>query len=220
MIRKMFLIFCCLAISGTGFSSTFTFKEGDGNPYSDSDITYINQHLPAEVLGNETTMFTDTYPRTKLFIKFDDFIGNNSGQIAPNSEIVSAKLFLWVQNRSVGTHNVYNLTSDFDENTLTWNGTYTYDPTAVTSYVPSTESHYISIDVTSSVVDWLNGTTDNYGWLIENTADDGSNYYTDDADYQYRPFLELSDSTVPEPLSIVLMIPSLLFLFKRYRSRK
>lgn len=212
---KLFAVFF-VGITFVSSVNAITYKEGDGNPYSVTDATYINKHV-ASVLGDRIYVESDTYPVKKIFIKFGSFIGENAGQIKLGTTIISAKLHMYVYNESNGLHEVYNLTQDFDETTLKWGSSYSYDPTIITTFRPS-EKNAFSIDVTDSVTAWLdeNTPTPNYGWFIQDNSDDGSVIYSDDADFEFRPYLEIA-MPIPEPTTIILCILGTVFAFWKKR---
>src|SRR5688572_28007819 len=78
-----------------------SFRDGDGGPYSETDDVYIISNDPDKNFGTNTKLFVDgagckTSPSSvcKTLIKFPDFIGPNSGQVPPESTIISASLDL------------------------------------------------------------------------------------------------------------------------------
>lgn len=68
-------------------------------------------------------------------------------------------------------HDVHRITESWSEDTVTWNNQPTYDPvptyTCIVPYFPD-----ISFDVTSDIINFMNGTYTNYGWLIKHPSED------------------------------------------------
>jgi hypothetical protein len=90
------------------------------------------------------------------------------------------------------TVNLHRITSDWGENTVTWNNfAGRYDPAVVASFHPSSEGWY-TVDITSLVQAWANGTYPNYGVLLEQGQTLYTMYHSSDyADTSYRPKLNI-----------------------------
>ena len=101
-----------------------------------------------------------------ILIKFD------ISSIPSDTKITSAKLNLYYHayqtNDPSGRElNIYRATSDWNEDTVTWDTKPTY-ASSHTSYavVPSTTGEWMNWDVTNDVQDFIDGKYSNYGWKI------------------------------------------------------
>ena len=111
-------------------------------------------------------------------IKFSDFIGSNTGQVPPGSNILNATLRVYYSNPSGDPQNVYQVNENWTETNVSWNGFSTpgfpQTGSLVTTFVP--QGGTISyINITSVVQNWVNGAT-NFGILINSTSADGAAY--------------------------------------------
>ncbi|MFB3789413.1 MAG: hypothetical protein ACE15F_23885 [bacterium] len=106
-------------------------------------------------------------------IRFDNIVGNTSGQIPPNSVVMSAVLVLYITDPG-DTASVFDLLKPFDDQAdlNTFNGgvpprpNVDYDPSRISiTPEPSASENYLEIDLTSSVQKIVNGGT-NHGWLF------------------------------------------------------
>lgn len=86
--------------------------------------------------------------------------------IPEDATITSATLSVYVHQYSGFPVTVHRITSDWDENTVTWsNFGNNFDPTVIGSFTP-TVAGWVSIDVTDLVEDWFTGALPNYGFLL------------------------------------------------------
>jgi hypothetical protein len=85
-----------------------------------------------------------------------------------NSAVLYLFYFTWLDTNPAGRMlNVYSITSNWNEDTVTWNTAPTYNPAASAySPVPATVNVWMDWDVTVDVQDFVNGNKDNYGWKI------------------------------------------------------
>jgi len=82
-------------------------------------------------------------------------------------DVVSATLYVYVNQASGHTVSLHRITGDWDEMTVTWNNFGgSYDATVVGSFT-SDDTAYKAIDITNLVKAWLDGTYDNFGVLLE-----------------------------------------------------
>jgi hypothetical protein len=93
--------------------------------------------------------------------------------------------------------NVYRITSDWNEDTVTWNTAPTYNPAASAfSPVPATVNLWMEWDVTSDIEEFVSGTT-NYGWRLRDDNYWGgpdiplSQFRTREAGQELSPYLEI-----------------------------
>jgi len=92
--------------------------------------------------------------------------------IPPGAIIESAKLHLyyyktWDANPAGRELNLYRATRNWNENDVTWNTQPAYaNESSANSTVPSSVGKWMTFDVISDIIDFADGSTDNYGWKI------------------------------------------------------
>jgi hypothetical protein len=102
----------------------------------------------------------------------DALIRYNLSSIPPDKILLTATLKLhyydWINNDPAGRPlRCYRITSDWDENTVTWNTQPSYDSYHTTETpVPANIDTWIEWDVFSDVQGFYEGTHDNFGWRI------------------------------------------------------
>ena len=99
-------------------------------------------------------------------VKFD--ISSIPKDVIINSATLNWFYYKYRDNNPAGRQlNVYRITSDWDENTVTWNTQPTYHSSPTTkSPVPSSVGSWMEWNVTSDVQDFVDKTFTNYGWKI------------------------------------------------------
>lgn len=93
--------------------------------------------------------------------------GRSANSISSAAVLQSATLHLFESYNNDQTINIYRITSDWNEMTVTWNnfgGAFTGPVLA--SFVASSYGNK-SIDVTAAVQAWMDGTYPNYGFLLD-----------------------------------------------------
>lgn len=102
--------------------------------------------------------------------------------------------------------NVHRLTSTWSENSTHWTTPWStsggdYAATAVSSFTPSWTGTYKkdSVNLTTSVQSFVNGTYPNYGWLLKISSEDNTQQYwayysKETATASYRPILRIKYS--------------------------
>lgn len=88
--------------------------------------------------------------------------------------LVSATFFVHPNESQIDANlvRVHNITSPWDEMTVTFNSfANAFDPTVVNTFTP-VDYTWASVDVTSLVAGWLDGTITNYGLLIKEVPTD------------------------------------------------
>jgi len=133
---------------------------------------------------------------------YDTLISFDISSIPSNRIIKSAVLELyyyeWVDTNPVNRDlNLYKVTNEWDEDTVTWNTqpSYASQPTTYSS-VPSSVGTWMEWDVTVDVQDFVNGIEDNYGWKITDdnywgTYDIPRIYFRTKEYESYIPYLEI-----------------------------
>lgn len=119
-----------------------------------------------------------------------------------DASIIRATFYLfynkWTSTNPIGRMlNVYRITSDWNEDTVTWNTAPTYNPVASAfSPVPATVNVWMEWDVTSDIQEFVSGTT-NYGWRLRDDNYWGtvniplSQFRTREAGQELSPYLEI-----------------------------
>lgn len=108
--------------------------------------------------------------------------------------ITSAELSINIMTGTVtGTATIHRITSTWTENTITWNNfNGKFDPTVVATFTPRSTG-WVTVNVTSLVQAWVNGTYPNYGLAI--TKGNGPNFVfyrpSIDTDVLLRPKLKV-----------------------------
>jgi hypothetical protein len=129
-----------------------------------SQSTFIASNYPdtnySSIALNEVGNFTVPVAVESGFLYFD------TSSLPSTATIVSATLSIFVS--SVPNDDItlyyYNCISSWNEATLTWNTRPGAAGTPLTSKIyRSTDSGYVSVDITDGVQQWVNGTTYNYG---------------------------------------------------------
>jgi len=134
--------------------------------------------------------------------------------IPPDTEIESAILLLyyydWDMNNPAGRDiNLYRITSDWDEMTVTWNTQPSYVPQPTTySTVPSSTGVWMEWDATNDVQDFISGNEIDYGWKITDDTYWG-NYNIPQTRWRtkeygnYIPYLEIHINGAPAAPTII-----------------
>ncbi len=185
-MRKLVTALFVIAMAGIVIAQTITIEPSD-DMYSDPD--HDGAH-PADELW--VANYDPTGNHQRIMIKFDleDYMGQ---------EIDSAMLNL---NRFFGcpsgdpTHtNFYNITVSWDESSWPENTHISHGTTVWANYVFDADGWH-QIDITTLVQEWLDGTTPNYGFVIEAIPGNKfSKFYSKEAASSVRPYLELFGAT-------------------------
>jgi len=152
---------------------TFVWQESSGSNYGDEEFMKIK---------NFNGWFLDDDNQMDGLIKFD------VTSIPTGSTIVSAKLYLYYYDydyNNPDAHSVlelYRMTSNWDEDTVTWNTRPVYSVLTTSATVPSSFA-WIDWDVTSDIQNFVDGTVSNYGWKIHDS------YEWDNVDIPVTKFL-------------------------------
>lgn len=124
--------------------------------------------------------------------------------ILQGTTISKATLYVYATGRrSVDIVNVHRITAAWAESSVTWNSfAGSYDSTIVGSF--ENADGWQSVDVTSLVQAWVNGTTPNYGLLLEQNGTPYTTYNSSEySDVSLRPKLEIcysgSCTTIQRP---------------------
>jgi len=137
-----------------------------------TDDGTIRHYAPNEPAGSyHTNWVQNEYGATSGWA-CDSLIKFDISSIPPDTEIESAVLYLyyyaWGMNNPAGRDiNLYRITSDWVEETVTWNiqPSYASQPTTYAT-VPSSTGVWNEWDVTSDVQGFISGSSVNYGWKL------------------------------------------------------
>ncbi len=138
---------------------TFVWQESSGSNYGDEEFMKIK---------NFNGWFLDDDNQMDGLIKFD------VTSIPTGSTIVSAKLYLYYYDydyNNPDAHSVlelYRMTSNWNEDTVTWNTRPVNSVFKTSATVPSSFA-WIDWDVTSDIQNFVDGTVSNYGWKIHDS---------------------------------------------------
>jgi hypothetical protein len=138
--------------------------------FNPTDDSIIKENVPDGTYGSSNYISIRNYGGEDWtyqgLIKFD------LSSIPTDAEIVSAKLYCYYlkykdSNPSGDTFNLYRITSNWDEETVTWN-TQPSCESQPTSFVniPSSPGIWLEWDVKSDIENFTNGNWDNFGWKI------------------------------------------------------
>ncbi len=206
-------------------ADTLMFQQGDGGAFSTTDATYLSGTAPTANFGSNTTLFAETDSSapafTRILIRFPDLFGPNAGQIPFGSTINSATLTLRTlatsNSQSPNLHSVFRVLTDWDENTVTWNGFNSggvagidYVAAPLATFTPATVDTSFPISVTAAVQAWSDGTA-NRGLFVINPGNNQTRFNSDDsATAAARPrltvdFTAAAPEAIPEPASLTLL---------------
>ncbi len=104
--------------------------------------------------------------------------------IPEGAEILQATATFRVTTPDSQPVNVYRLTKDWEEQTVTWNTIGTdFDPTTIYGpFTPAQDDAFVSVDLTTLVQDWVCGTPNDGIIFIPTSDDEQSKYYSKEED--------------------------------------
>jgi hypothetical protein len=133
-----------------------------------SDDTYIDAGSPTRNYGTDDKFEVrpDNSADRRGLLKFD------LSSIPQNAIISSATLYLYEKDNKAGqlTH-IYRVTSNWNENTVTWL-TWTLlggdfdNSVSYFTYIPDQKNCMAALDITNLVQAWVNGTSTNHGLML------------------------------------------------------
>ncbi|MGG4142285.1 DNRLRE domain-containing protein [Paenibacillus algorifonticola] len=198
------------------------FQEGlDG--YAGNKSASVFSNAPDTNFGTSNVL-TLTYSSLAIRASLIQF---NLSAIPQNATIDNATLELTTFSNGIGVSSVnvavHRVTAPWDEATLTWNNSVSaavYDPTPVTvqSINGQADSSISSLDLTTLVQQWVDGTAENYGFMLEvpelpsGVVIWSRNFHSDDSTTQTsRPKLTVSytihaSSVVVTPATLPLVL--------------
>ena len=141
---------------------------------------YVIQDRPTENHGGENDLKVkpDAGKERRILIGFD------LSSIPPTSTILDATLRLYEDSKHDGqTVSLQRLTNSWAESQVTWNNRITgtpwatpggdFDATPLATFSPDIDKLYREIDVTDVTQGWVNGSYNNYGFLLLSSGVNG-----------------------------------------------
>jgi hypothetical protein len=134
-----------------------------------SDDSYIDANHPTTNHGNELTLQVRPFPggNSRGVLRFD------LSDIPANATVTSARLYLYEMNaKSNLVIYVYRVTGSWTESNVTWDFPWTsnggdFDTSVAHAlFIPGQQDCSITIELTSLVQGWVDGTYPNYGILL------------------------------------------------------
>jgi hypothetical protein len=137
-----------------------------------SDDTYIDAGSSTTNYGSNNTFEVrpDNSADRRGLLKF------NLSSIPANATITSATLYLYERGNKTGqTTYIYRVTSDWNENTVTWSnwslpGGDFDNSISYFAYLPDQNNCMLTMDTTNLVQAWVNGSYNNYGLMLYSTG--------------------------------------------------
>ena len=131
-----------------------------------TDDSHVYKNNPDNNYGSSSTLFIDDSDLImRIYIRFD------LSSIPSNAQIIYAKLSIYRSdtgsNPTGKTVKIYRVTEDWNESDITWNN----QPNSVSvetdsATIPSGQT-WLEFNVTGDVQGFINGSYDNYGWVIK-----------------------------------------------------
>lgn len=177
--------------------TTYRFENGI-NGYEGSVETYLNSgdvfDFPLGLQANFWTDRDDQNGQNYSLLRFDDIIGNEPGQVPPNTPIQSAEVLMFISNEGAAAtvHNVLPGVT-FDDETTSFDsfssdfgdpefgvGVVREDASIATTPGDAFEGNW-AFDATTSVQSYING-AENTGWIFipHETSGDGLGFASAD----------------------------------------
>jgi hypothetical protein len=168
----------------TGYTSTAYTIDVDQDAFLSEIAPDTNYGFNSELLVEATTN-----QQKRAVYRYD------LSAIALNAEILSATAWFYVnQNDDQAAVSLYAINADWAENGATWNNLSTaYDPQPFSAIPRQTASgNLVSVNITSLVQGWVNGTKPNNGVMLIGASDGVSGYGSQEwAVLNQRPHLEV-----------------------------
>jgi hypothetical protein len=118
----------------------------------------------------------------------------------PGVTLDSAMFSIYVADYGFQTVNIHRITADWAELTVTWNSfNESFDPAIIGSFTANTIG-WQSVNITSLVQGWVDGTYPNYGILLEQGMTNPTIYYSSEYSLVgFRPILRICYTTSEGP---------------------
>lgn len=178
-----------------------TFQQG-ASSYRGAVDSEIWALAPSTILESNPQASSDADNdggESQVLIRFDKIIGRDSNQVPPDSNVISAKLYVSAFDQGT-TVNLHRMLVPFSR-TVTWNSM--VDGVSADGFEASrhkdsftfgkiaANSSTVVFDVTDTVQYWVYGHA-NHGWVFLNTGGNGWDFYASEFDdVKQRPKLEI-----------------------------
>jgi len=196
-----------IILIGVTFILSLSTTSVEATIYYPSDDAFVLKNCSNTNYGSRADLIVGRHVvngRYQTYLKFN--LSLLSGSI-----IDSAALKLYKSGYSTDTSNVnlYRITKDWDEETITWNNKPSNYSTVISS--TSVKSGGIWYTWTGEefkdlIQGWVDGTYDNYGMVLMTSY--GGDYEFYSKEYflsSYRPYLEIESTPIPEPGTMILL---------------
>ncbi len=178
-------------------SSSFAVTKTFSNP----EDSYVRQTSPTTNYGSDTVLLADGVsqdPDNGKFGEVATLIKWDISSIPPDASITSVKIKLNITDSSIHRYNIYNQTSPWDENSVTWNDM--SQGSVLFQQVPPLTVGQVTLVVVPNAVDliqkWVNGVVPNNGVIIRNmSSNNGIDIDSKETPSGLAPTLEVSYTT-------------------------
>ncbi len=177
-------------------STSTSFRNGDSNGYSSTVDTFLDAGEPTTDKGSDVDVAVDLDDgagdaTVQGLIRFDSIFGSAADQIPSGATITSAQLRLNVNNPSIGSATIglhqmlVNWTDSSTWNSLSsgvsTNGVEAASAADATISDPTATGSVTVSGLESTVQAWLDGDSENYGWVIVSDSDNGWDFDSSDS---------------------------------------
>ncbi|RLI75203.1 hypothetical protein DRO97_03875 [Archaeoglobales archaeon] len=166
-----------------------------------TDDAYVYEVSPSSNYGSSTSLHVQSYRFWGLNFNERTYIKFNLSSISSTSYVLDAKLQLYAYSSNAQNRNyeVHKVTSNWDENTITWSSQPSFETTATDTISPTSNS-WNAWTVTSDVQNMISG--NNYGWCIKDESESSrsqkyTHFYSKEySDTAYHPKLVVEYSPI------------------------
>jgi hypothetical protein len=154
-----------MKIENLNYGAETFYPTDDSEIAQDQPNTYQG-HIPMIIIRNEYGSGGSSGFASQGLVKFD------LSSVSDEAIVISATFYLyyydWSSTNPAGRPiNIYRITSDWKEDTVTWNTQPTYHSSPTDNCpIPQSVGMWMNWDVKSDVQDFVSGQVTNYGWII------------------------------------------------------
>lgn len=183
-MRALAILLTVLLAAGTAFGATLRLQPG---PAQGKDAAVL-QIEPNKNYGAYEYLMN--HPASGVLRALIEFTGLSA--IPKGSTITSANLSFYTQTTTNDNFQVCRITGPWSESTVTWNTKPRYS--GVYAQFQIARAGWYSVNVRTLVNEWVQGTQNNYGFLLKKTNEASTERYprAPSSDYgtsTYRPYL-------------------------------
>ncbi|MFH1802006.1 MAG: DNRLRE domain-containing protein [archaeon] len=195
--------------AGHACSAVVSFQEGDSNGYSGTEDTYVDSGVSSSNFGSADAIVVDGSPDNENgLVMFSRILGTGFNQIPRNSTISAANVTFEVYDPG-NLVAVYEILENWTESQAThdnrltgiaWSSDGCEDaPSRSTTYEDTFTAGVVgayTADITNAARRWVNGTSNNYGIVLDLTTSNGINIRSSEYSTQdERPILTVGYSS-------------------------